>query len=373
MSYIWGEFPLEEDTPNIFVEEEEYEIGGKYFCDLDEPVQYEIKRYKFEIVAFENCTNKEVEQIFFRLNNSTPLTKSQISTAYMGCDLAQFVNKILASRFFKSCNFSKMQLKINDDKKSLIQGMMLLDTNIVPNFELKDFSENEILVYSESIRENYSDKQKNILESAIQYLSDAFPEKNKNIRKISIPMLIYLANTAEDMELKPRFFRDWWNFFTEEEELMEVYKTFCSSGSTKLEKIKGRLIIMTKSFCNYFELDYPEELLDMFTEVEEKLALKEERENDTFIEEGNILSEENAEVAPKTNVIEETDKQDTENMDAEDDTIDTPETKDNENVEDVEEDNETFEESTDETECDSSMDETSDEVDNGTSFEHSED
>ena len=139
LSYMWGEFPLEEDTPNIFVEEEEYEIGGKYFCDLDEPVQYEIKRYKFEIVAFENCTNKEVEQIFFRLNNSTPLTKSQISTAYMGCDLAQFVNKILASRFFKSCNFSKMQLKINDDKKSLIQGMMLLDTNIVPNFELKDF------------------------------------------------------------------------------------------------------------------------------------------------------------------------------------------------------------------------------------------
>ena len=43
------------------------------------------------------------------------------------------------------------------------------------------------------------------------------------------------------------------------------------------------------------------------------------------------------------------------------------------NVEGVEEVNETFEESTEEIECDGSMDETSDEVNNGTSFEHAED
>ena len=272
-----------------------------------------------------------------------------------------------------SCNFSKAQLKASDDQRSLIQSMMLLDTNNVPDFELKDFSENSILEYSESIRENYSDKQSNILKSAIQYLTDAFPEKQKQIRKISIPMLIYLADVAEDAEIKPRFFRDWWSFFTEEDELMEVYKTFCSSGSTKLEKIKGRLAIMTKSFCLYHELDIPEELKDMVAEVEEKLAAKEESDNDTFIEEGNTLSEENAEVALEISVIEEVDEQDTENVDAEDDTIDTPETEDNDSLEDVEEVNETFEESTEETECDGSMDETSDEEDNGTSFEHAED
>ena len=216
-------------------------------------------------------------------------------------------------------------------------------------------------------------KQKNILESAIQYLSHTFPEKNKNIRKISIPMLIYLADVAEDAKIKPRFFRDWWNFFTEKDGLFETYKIFCSSGSTKLEKIKGRLAIMTKSFCLYHELDIPEELKDMVAEVEEKLAAKEESDKDTLIEEQNTLSEENAEVTPEANVLEVTDEQDTENVDAEDDTIDTSEADDNDNVEDVEEDNETFEESAEETECDGSADETSDEEDNDTSFEHSED
>lgn len=277
LSYLWGEFPLEDMTPNIFIEEVEYKIAGKYFCDLEEAVQYEIKRYKFDIIAFEECGNQEVEEIFFRLNNSVPLTKSQVAKAKVGVDMAIMLNELLASKFFTiSCNFSKGQLKASDDQRCLIQSMMLLDTNYIPDFVLKDFSETSILEYSEGIRENYSDKQSNIIKSAIPFLTDAFPEKNKQLRKISIPMLIYLSDVAMDNEIKPMYFRQWFEFFTGEDELFEVYKTFCSSGSTKLEKIKGRLAIMVKSFCLYYELDIPEELKDMVSEVEEKLAMKEE-------------------------------------------------------------------------------------------------
>ena len=275
LSYIWGEFPLDENIPAIIIEDVEYQIAGKYFCDLEEPVQYEIKRYKFDIIAFEECSNREIEEIFFRLNNSTPLTKSQVAKAKVGVEIAELINGLLTSKFFTvSCNFSKAQLKASDDQKVLIQSMMLLDTNNVLDFELKDFSENSILEYSESIRGTYTDKQSNILKSAIQYLTDAFPEKNKQLRKISIPTLVYMADIAEDKEIKPMYFRQWFEFFTEEDELMEDYKTFCSTGSTKLEKVQGRLAVMTKSFCKYHEIEIPEELKDMVADVEEKLAAK---------------------------------------------------------------------------------------------------
>ena len=275
LSYIWGEFPLDENIPAIIIEDVEYQIAGKYFCDLEEPVQYEIKRYKFDIIAFEECSNREIEEIFFRLNNSTPLTKSQVAKAKVGVEIAELINELLTSKFFTtSCNFSKAQLKASDDQKVLIQSMMLLDTNNVPDFELKDFSENSILEYSESIRGTYTDKQSNILKSAIQYLTDAFPEKNKQLRKISIPTLVYMADIAEDKEIKPMYFRQWFEFFIDEDELMEDYKTFCSTGSTKLEKVQGRLAVMTKSFCKYHEIEIPEELKDMVADVEEKLAAK---------------------------------------------------------------------------------------------------
>lgn len=279
LSYIWGEFPLDENIPAIAIDDVEYQIAGKYFCDLEEPVQYEIKRYKFDIIAFEECSNREIEEIFFRLNNSTPLTKSQVAKAKVGVEIAELINGLLISKFFTvSCNFSKAQLKASDDQKVLIQSMMLLDTNNVPDFELKDFSENSILEYSESIRGTYTDKQSNILKSAIQYLTDAFPEKNKQLRKISIPTLVYMADIAEDKEIKPMYFRQWFEFFTEEDGLMEDYKIFCSTGSTKLEKVQGRLAVMTKSFCKYHEIEIPEELKDMVADVEEKLAAKKESE-----------------------------------------------------------------------------------------------
>ena len=272
LSFMRGEFPLDDNIPNIFIGDEEYEIAGKYYSDLEQFVQYEIRRYKFEIVSFEDCTDWQVEEIFFRLNNRTGLTKNQVAKTKVGVKIAEFINGVIASKFFvNSCNFSKAQLKASDEQRSLIQSMMLLDTNYVKGFKLKDFSENSMLEYSEDIRETYNDKQKNTLKSAVQYLENAFPEKNKNIRMISIPILIYLADVAMNMGLKPGFFRAWWTYFTEEDALFEVYKIFCSTDSTKLEKIKGRLAIMTKSFCTYFEIDYPQELVNMIGEVEEKI------------------------------------------------------------------------------------------------------
>ena len=300
LSYIWGDFPLDDNIPDIIVEDTEYQIAGKYFCDLEEPVQYEIRRYKFEIIAFEDCSNREIEEIFFRLNNSTALTKSQIAKAKIGVELAGMVNQMLGSRFFTtSCNFTGAQLKASDDQRCLLQGMMLLDTNYVAGFELKDFSENSILEYSESIRENYSDRQSNMLKSAIEYLTDAFPEKNKQLRKINIPILMYLADVAMDAEIKPMLFRQWFEFFTNEDELFEDYKMFCSTGSTKYEKIMGRLGIMTKSFCLHHEIEIPEELKDTVSTVEEKVALiKEEREKESSLEAGPMLEEKDGGDAP---------------------------------------------------------------------------
>ena len=294
LSYIWGEFPLDEDIPNITVEDTEYVIAGKYFCDLDEPVQFEIKRYKFEIVAFEECSNREIEEIFFRLNNSTVLTKAQIAKCKVGVELAGLVNEILSSKFFTtSCNFSSAQLRASDDQKSLFQAMMLLDSNYVDGFEMKDFSETSIMEYSESIRENYSDKQQDILVSATQFLADAFPEKNKLIRKINVPMIIFLADSAMNMGIKPRFFREWWNYFTEEDALYEDYKLFCSSGSTKQEKIKGRLAVLIKSLCAYHEVDIPEELKCLVEEVTDKIAaLKEDQNEEPLTDEADPVDEE---------------------------------------------------------------------------------
>lgn len=112
IAYLNGEYPLTDNIPDVTIEDETYSIAGKYFVDLDEAVRYEPLRFKFEIFTFEDCTTDDVEEIFFRLNSSVPLTTAQIAKAKVGTDIAMFINELLESRFFKtSCNFSKAQRK----------------------------------------------------------------------------------------------------------------------------------------------------------------------------------------------------------------------------------------------------------------------
>lgn len=268
ISFMKGDYALEEDIPNVMIEEEEYAIGGKYFQDLDEVVQYELKRFKFDIYNFEDCTNEEVEEIFKRLNNSTPLTKAQLAKSSIGTNIAIVVNKLLQKRFFvESCNFSNSQRKNSDDQKSLFLGMMLLDYHN-DCYELEDFCEKSIMQYASSIKNNYSDLQINNLYSCIEFLTDAFPSKQKTLRKISIPMLMYLGMISIDYGIKPYLMREWWKMFYENEELVNQYKIYCSSGSTKLEKVKGRVCVLAKSFCEYCKIDIPDKLYPWMKELE---------------------------------------------------------------------------------------------------------
>ena len=292
LSFLRGEYALSDNVPDVTIEEETYSIAGKYFADLDEPVKYELQRYKFEIYSFEECSNDDVEEIFFRLNNATPLTKAQVAKAKVGTSNAIFINKLLGTRFMsESCNFSRAQRKNSDDQRVILQSAMLFDRNY-KGMEITDLSEKSIMEYAESIKGNFSAQQENILLSAFEYLSDAFPpEINKNLRKIVLPMVIYMADYALDKDVKGMDFRQWLDFFFSEDVLLEDFNQNCGSGSTKLVKVNARLAIMAMSFANYFETDVPEELAELVAEVKEQIAEKAE-EQAAIPDAADALSEE---------------------------------------------------------------------------------
>lgn len=304
--FIDNKFPLTE-APPVILDGISYDLSGKYYSDLEMDCQQEVIRLKLRIEAFEpedgdteEYVNNTIEEVFSRLNSAVPLTSAQLCKARAGTEVAIILNELLTTKFFtESASFTKAQLKASDDQRCLLQAMMLLDRNYVSGFQFKDFSETSLIEYAESIKGCYSDKQEDTIRSAVEYLTDAFPEKNKQLKKINIPMLIYLADVAMDAGVKPMYLRQWWEFFTEEDPLFEDYKLFCSTGSTKLEKVNGRLSVMVKSFSDYHEIEIPEELKDMVAEVEEKIALiKEEREKESSLGADPVLEEKDGGDAP---------------------------------------------------------------------------
>lgn len=279
--FIDGRYPLDTETPAVTIEDAVYELGGKYFTDLDIECQQELLRFKFTIYGFEDADDNLIEEIFFRLNNSTPLSKPQKAMPLCGVENAKFIKSILSDRFFSEiCQFSALQRRKSDDMCTLLQGMMLLD-NRYEGYEFSSISADEIMRYAASIKNNYSEEQKNRLYDIIDYLEKVFPEKDKMLKKINIPIVMLAADTAMGdgydslknvYRVGPMYFRQWFSYFFDE--CYEDYKQYCSSGSIKKEKTLKRIEIMEASLVSYFEL----EGTDKTEETEQDTPLS---ENDT--------------------------------------------------------------------------------------------
>lgn len=263
-SFIDGEFALADDTPDVTIEDTEYEIAGKYFDDLAEDVQQELLRFKFNIQAFEDVTDETIEEIFFRLNNSTPLTKPQKAKPLMGVGNSVFVNEILTSRFFKEkCNFTKRQLTQSADLCTLLQGMMLLD-NKYRGYDFPNISDDEAMAYSKWINGNYPDDCKCRIKKIVAFLDNLFYMKEKNLRKINVPVLFLMADKALSLSITGTNFRRWYYDFFEKHK--DEYNQYCSSGSIKKEKTIGRIEVMEKYFDDYFR-SYDKEITEQREEV----------------------------------------------------------------------------------------------------------
>lgn len=260
--YIDGKYPLDEETPAVTIDDTSHELGNKYFTDLDMECQQEILCFRFTIYGFEDADDDLIEEIFYRLNNSTPLSKPQKCLALMGVSNATFVKSILSDKFFSEiCQFSALQRRKSDDMCTLLQAMMLLDSKY-NGYEYASISANEIMQYAVSIKNNYSDAQKEKLFDILDYLEKVFPERDKMLKKINLPMLVLVADVAMGKDYNasksiyrvgPMYFRQWFSYFFTE--CYEEYRLYCSSGSIKKEKTLKRLEIMEDSLMAYFELN----------------------------------------------------------------------------------------------------------------------
>lgn len=251
-NFINGDYALHKDTPNVIIDGVEYNLADKTYADLDEEVKQEIIRFKFTVYNFEDATDDEIEEIFFRLNNGVVLSTNQKAKAKIGVEIAKFIDGLLEKKFFAEiCSFTPAQLKKADDMCALMQAMMLLDDS----YEYKSISADETLKYAISIKNKYSNEQMEELENIINYLGDVYIDKSKWCKKINIPIIILMARKAFNQKIDCDDFLDWieefFNAYTPECE----YAQFCSTGSIRKEKTLGRIAVMEKSFDTFFK-DY---------------------------------------------------------------------------------------------------------------------
>ena len=254
-NFIDDKFALSELTPSIELDEEEYELAGKKFYELDSELQENINNFGFSIYNLEGNSDEEVEEFFLRINGGESLSKNQNTKAKIGVKTMDIINQYLDSWFFShTCNFSGAQYKNEVDLCALLQCMMMIDV-LDGRYEFASFSENDAQEYGESIHDGINAETEQKVTEIINYLDDVFcdiPSKEKWLRKTHIPMVFLTAQRAINRGIDADTFYDWFTVFAYDYYNPECeYAQYCGAGSVKKAKVFGRINTMLEHFDNW--------------------------------------------------------------------------------------------------------------------------
>lgn len=124
-----GKYELHSATPACTFDGCDYDLANLSFDELADDLKDEILGCRLSIFCLEECTDEEVEEIFARLNNSTPLSPIQKCRSVMSTELARWTKEICKMDFFQhSIGLTVAQLRREADLEVLLQSMLLLDS-----------------------------------------------------------------------------------------------------------------------------------------------------------------------------------------------------------------------------------------------------
>jgi hypothetical protein len=252
--FIDGEFALHTATPSLIVDGNEIELANMKFEDLSEDCKDEIMGYRFSIYCIEDATDEEVEEIFSRLNNSTPLSPIQKCRSVIGMDMSKWLRGICESDFIAhSVCLTVAQARREADLEVVLQSMLLLDARH-EGYEYKSISTAEVTRYCSAIRDSYNDDKKLMFEQVMGYLSEAFAgERHKFLRKSNVPMVVVLAKVAMEKDIVPADFKVFIDSFNSYEN--PKYQDNMGAGNIKRQKVEGRLEAIAEDFEEHFGID----------------------------------------------------------------------------------------------------------------------
>ena len=242
--FLNEEYALSADTPPAKDEEGYFiEVAGKKFSELPEWMQDNIKDKSLTIYYFEDMTEDEKVEMFFRINNGKPLTSIELTRVKAKC-LKQFQQ--IATHSLIAESVTEAGKKRYTDENIAMQAWMLCFS------EVKDFSTKVFRPCIEvaEVTEEHLQRIKDAMDSVKDVCSSLDPENKadkrvlKKIRTRShLVSSIYLAmRFIQEGRSQDDFMEALYKFFDcSKTSTSEAYNNSVGGSSARPEKIRERM------------------------------------------------------------------------------------------------------------------------------------
>ncbi|MDT2525108.1 DUF262 domain-containing protein [Enterococcus raffinosus] len=255
-----------------------FDASGLKFSELPENFRDELRTRSLSVTMYDECiTNEEIEDLFFRLNNGTPLSKIQQTKAKLGTELMVKLETLTNHTFVKDIlSLTPAQRKNEKDLELVVTLLFYLNTRIDETLKMPStISSKFISDYGESLKENRKvavDQLIRQLNKIFDYLVVALSgmEKEKEIKTLLnkpahiVPIVITGGKAIEAEETEGNYgsfvemfaikFSQYSDSKRENNLYITEYKNFTGQGSNKKPKFEGRINTMIEAFQYNFEV-----------------------------------------------------------------------------------------------------------------------
>ena len=291
------------------------DINGMFFEELPEEVQDAINSFMFTIYYYEEISDDQEADVFFRINNGSKLTNIEISR--IRCRALETINAIGKHELFTTALTEKAFEKYTHEDLVIKSYIMLtsnnpsLDTKFVrPLMEKVGFTNDDI----ELMNKVYD----RILNTYKTIIADDSTETGKISKRIAkrlftrTHMLSIMPIVKRSLEenVSDEMFTNWVkNFFcgTKSVTKYNEYNTRCASGSGHAENVKVRLKVIKKDYEKFMKENSKENKTVETVESAETVEIINNVENPIITTEP-IAVDENIEVVGETENESETDE-----------------------------------------------------------------
>lgn len=211
------------------------EYAGKTYSELEEEVQNIIKNTEITINVYQDLSDQETEDIFCRLNNGQPLSNENIYRAHMSDELRAFIDTAIKKPFMEKANFTRGQIRRSED-----QGVILSALALISEQGINDLTKKSILNFIDEYKKDFDKEMCDIILESLDLLDKMIPAKHKNLKKVSIPMIIANAALCLKDEKKRENYEKKLNTFLDEYETREDYLKFCKTSTTSSQNVAER-------------------------------------------------------------------------------------------------------------------------------------
>ncbi len=235
-SYANNEFALSKDLEPVVIDGESYEIAGKKYKQLDEVIRDRFDEREIQLYVMTKVTEKDIREIFARINSGKNLNNAQLRPTIETPELMNIVCELAAHPFFGKV-VSKTMVK-NASNRDMVREVLML-TEMSDEYDFGSFRTKDIDAFVRYYNEHINHGKIDIVRQALDRLDESFEEIKLN--KTSLPLVIYgMYEVVKDNKPVDSYV-GWLRQFLENYDNNTEYLTYCQSGTSSADNVKGRL------------------------------------------------------------------------------------------------------------------------------------